>query len=65
MAKRTRKAPAVTGAIMTSEETAKRLRIGRNACYEAAHRGQLPVIKIGKRLLIPTAALNRLLGEVT
>ena len=38
----------------------------RGASYEAAHRGELPVIKIGKRLLVPTIALERLLkGEAT
>lgn len=47
---------------MTIAEAAKRLRIGRNQAYEAAHRGELPVIRIGKRLLVPTAALDRLLG---
>ncbi|MGH8887336.1 MAG: helix-turn-helix domain-containing protein [Egibacteraceae bacterium] len=36
--------------------------IGRNAAYEAARTGQLPVIRIGRRLLVPTARLLRLLG---
>jgi excisionase family DNA binding protein len=51
-------APATT----TVVEAAKRLRIGRNQAYEAVHRGEIPVIKIGKRLLVPTGALDRLLG---
>lgn len=55
---RKRPAPATT----TIVEAAKRLRIGRNQAYEAAHRGELPVIKIGKRLLVPTIALDRLLS---
>jgi excisionase family DNA binding protein len=43
---------------------AKRLRIGRNQAYEAAARGELPSIRIGRRLLVPTAALDRMLrGE--
>jgi excisionase family DNA binding protein len=50
-------------ATITIVEAAKWLRIGRNQAYEAAHRGDLPVIKIGRRYLVPTAALNRLLGE--
>ena len=57
-------AAAPTGATCTIEQAARRLKIGRNQCYSAAHNGQLPVIKIGKRLLVPTAALARLLGEV-
>lgn len=48
-------------ATTTIMEAAKRLRIGRNQAYDAVHRGELPVIKIGKRLLVPTAALDRLL----
>jgi excisionase family DNA binding protein len=42
-------------------EAAKLLGIGRNACYEAAKTGQIPVLRIGKRLLVPKAALDRML----
>lgn len=42
-------------------EAAKTLGIGRNQGYEAARRGELPTIKIGKRLLVPLAALDRML----
>ncbi|MGY3489627.1 excisionase family DNA binding protein [Bradyrhizobium sp. USDA 4011] len=62
--KRATPVAAPTTATMTIDEAAKRLRIGRNQAYEAVHRGDLPVIKIGKRLLIPTAALDRMLGEI-
>jgi excisionase family DNA binding protein len=54
-------APATT----TIVDAAKRLGIGRNQAYEAAHRGEIPVIKIGTRLLVPTKALDRLLGEIS
>ena len=48
---------------MTITEAAKRLGIGRNQGYEAARTGQIPTIKIGKRLLVPVVALeNRLLA---
>jgi excisionase family DNA binding protein len=40
-------------------EAGKRLGIGRNAAYEAARRGELPVLKFGKRLVVPLAALAR------
>ena len=43
-------------------EAAHRLGIGRNQAYEAARRGELPVIKIGKRLLVVTAKLDEMLG---
>ncbi|SDR31373.1 DNA binding domain-containing protein, excisionase family [Rhizobiales bacterium GAS113] len=46
---------------MTVPTAAKRLGIGRNQCYEAVARGELPAIRIGRRLLIPMAALERLL----
>jgi excisionase family DNA binding protein len=46
----------------TIGETAQLLGIGRNQAYDAAKRGDLPgVIRIGKRLLVPKVALDRLL----
>jgi excisionase family DNA binding protein len=44
-------------------EAGRALGIGRSAAYEAARTGQLPSIRIGRRLLVPTAALERLLGS--
>ena len=38
--------------------------LGKNASYEAARRGELPVIKIGSRLRVPIIALERMLAEV-
>ena len=35
--------------------------MGRDASYQAAHRGEIPVIKIGGRLFVPVAALERML----
>ena len=52
-----------SAATMSVEAAAIRLGIGRNQAYEAAHRGDLPVIKIGKRILVITAKLNAMLGE--
>lgn len=52
----------IARATVTVEEAAKRLGIGRNQGYEGVHRGDIPSIKIGKRILVPVAALNRLLG---
>ncbi|MFD1983539.1 helix-turn-helix domain-containing protein [Mesorhizobium newzealandense] len=54
----------VTRQTITIAEAAKALGIGRNAGYEAAHRGEIPTIKIGKRILVPRAALDKMLrGE--
>ncbi len=50
---------------MTVEEAAKALRIGRSLAYELARRGELPTIRLGKRLLVPKAGLDRMLGAVS
>jgi excisionase family DNA binding protein len=49
----------------TVEEAAKLLGIGRNQAYEAARRGDFPTMRIGKRLLVPKAPFDRLLGVET
>ena len=43
------------------EEAARLLGIGRNQAYEAAKRGDFPIIRIGARILVPKAAFDRLL----
>jgi excisionase family DNA binding protein len=48
--------------VYTIEEAAKLLKLGRNSAYEAARNRQLPTIRIGRRLLVPKAALDRLLA---
>ncbi len=48
---------------LTVDETAKCLGIGRNSAYEAIARGEIPVIRVGKRLLVPKAALEILLAS--
>ena len=49
---------------MTVEEAAVALGISRATAYEAVSRGEIPCIRIGRRILIPKVALNRLLdGE--
>ena len=35
--------------------------LGRSASYDAARRGDLPVLRVGGRLVVPVAALRRLL----
>lgn len=37
------------------------LGLSRQSTYDAATRGDLPTIRIGRRLLVPTAALRRML----
>ena len=47
----------------TLAEAASRLGISTSLAYEAAHRGELPVCRVGRRMLVPRAALLRLLGQ--
>ena len=46
----------------TIAETGRLLGIGRNQAYAAAKAGEIPTIRVGKRLLVPKAALDRLLA---
>ena len=48
--------------VLTVPEAAKQLRIGIGRCYELARCGQLRSIKIGKRILVPRAAIFEFLG---
>jgi excisionase family DNA binding protein len=49
---------------LTVEQVAPVLGIGRSAAYEGVRSGDIPSIRIGGRILIPVAALRRLLGEM-
>jgi excisionase family DNA binding protein len=46
-------------------EAARLLRIGKTLAYEAAARGEIPSVKIGSRLLVPRAALERMLAAAS
>ena len=48
-------------AVYSVEEAGRVLGLGRAAAYEAARRGQIPTLRIGKRVLVPIKALERLL----
>ena len=48
---------------LTVMQTAKLLQISRNLAYEAIRTGQIPSIKVSKRILVPRAQLMKLLGE--
>ena len=62
--------PVTKGAEMEAKEepltqsvrqTAKELGIGVNQAYEAVRRGEIPTIKIGKRILVLREPLRRML----
>ena len=50
---------------LTIKQAAETLGISRGSAYEAARRGEIPTIRIGRRLIVPRAALERMLeGEL-
>lgn len=49
--------------VYTVEEAARLLRIGRSAAYEAVRRGQIPAVRLGRRLRVPRIALEHLLSR--
>jgi Helix-turn-helix domain len=44
-------------------DAGRRLGLGRNASYEAARRGELPVLRFGRKLVVPRIAFERMLAE--
>ena len=48
---------------ITVPEAAEMLGISRNFAYELVKQKQLPVVKFGKRLLIPRVALEKMLEK--
>lgn len=47
---------------VTVEEAGRLLGVSRGSAYEAAASGELPTIRIGRRLLVPVARLRAMLG---
>jgi excisionase family DNA binding protein len=45
-------------------EAGAMLGLTRNGSYEAARRGDLPIVRIGKLLRVPKAAFHKLLADV-
>jgi excisionase family DNA binding protein len=45
------------------EHAAALLGVSRSAAYRAANAGQLVTFRVGRRLLVPTAPLLRMLGR--
>ena len=43
-------------------EAAKVLGIGRNLCYDRVKTGEIPAIRIGRRILVPLSALEKFLA---
>lgn len=50
--------------VLTVEEARKRLRLGKNAIYEALARNEIPNIRIGRKYFVPRIAFEAMLrGE--
>ena len=47
--------------VLKPDEVGKLLRISRGSVYEAIRRGSIPSLRIGRKILIPRAALEKLL----
>lgn len=64
MAKQTRTEAAPKAATMTVDDAARELGISRHTAYQCAKTGQIPTIRLGKRLVVPRARLEAMLrGE--
>jgi len=48
---------------LTADEVAEALGVSVGLIYEAARQGQLPFLRIGRRLVMPVSALERLLDS--
>lgn len=49
--------------ILTVDQVAKLLGISRGLAFAAARTGQIPVVRIGRRMLIPRDRLRQLLAS--
>jgi excisionase family DNA binding protein len=49
--------------VMTVMEAAAELGISKGSAYEAARTGKIPTIRIGRRLIVPRAAFERMLDQ--
>ena len=47
----------------TVPEAGKSVNLGKSASYEAARRGDIPTIRIGRKLIVPIAAWRKKLSE--
>lgn len=53
----------MTARTLSVEEAARELRISRAYAYRLIQRGELPVVRFGRRIVVPARALDALLEE--
>ena len=49
--------------VYSVEEVAKILGVSRNGMYRAIERGEIPSVRVGRRIVVPMAAVERLLEQ--
>ena len=54
---------SATSLVYDVPEAGAMLGLSRNGSYDAANRGEIPTIRIGKLLKVPKAAFHRMLDE--
>lgn len=52
-------------ATMTVTQTATVLGISRSSAYECVRRGVIPSLRLGRRIVVPTTAIEALLDSVS
>lgn len=45
------------------EDAARILGISRNSAYEGVRVGEIPSIRVGRRVMVPTASLLKMVGQ--
>jgi excisionase family DNA binding protein len=50
---------------MTVEQAAEALGVSRGSAYEAVRTGQLPTVRLGRRVLVPIEGLRALLAAAS
>jgi len=50
-------------AVISVEEAGRMLGVGRGTAYNLAKDGTLPVLRLRRRIVVPRAALDRLLND--
>lgn len=48
---------------MSVPEAGAMLGLGKNASYEAVKKGVIPVMRVGKRLIVPIARFRRMVDQ--
>jgi excisionase family DNA binding protein len=52
-------------AVYSPEEAGEILGLGRNSTYDAIRRGEIPSLRVGKRILIPKIGIERMLADAS